>query len=102
MSKTDGTNIFQYLYDNDRAVAEYNGTGTLLRKYIYGPGLDEPIMMIVPGDPSETVYYYHADHLGSVIGLTNDARCLGGKIRLHIIWKTGSTEYRWKSVYVHG
>jgi RHS repeat-associated protein len=73
MSKTDGTNIFQYLYDNDRAVAEYNGTGTLLRKYIYGPGLDEPIMMIVPGDPNETVYYYHADHLGSVIGLTNDA-----------------------------
>jgi RHS repeat-associated protein len=72
MSKTDGTNIFQYLYDNDRAVAEYNGTGTLLKKYIYGPGLDEPIMMIVPGDPSETVYYYHADHLGSVIGLTND------------------------------
>jgi RHS repeat-associated protein len=65
-------NTIQYLYDNDRAVAEYNGTGTLLRKYIYGPGLDEPIMMIVPGDPNETVYYYHYDNLGSVIGLTND------------------------------
>ena len=73
MSKADGTNIFQYLYDNNRAVAEYNGTGTLLRKYIYGPGLDEPIMMIVPGDTSETVYYYHADSQGTIIGLTNDS-----------------------------
>ena len=73
MSKADGTNTIQYLYDNDRAVAEYNGSGTLLRKYIYGPGLDEPIMMIVPGDPSETVYYYHADGQGTIIGLTNDS-----------------------------
>ena len=73
MSKADGTNTIQYLYDNDRAVAEYNGSGTLLRKYIYGPGLDEPIMMIVPGDPNETVYYYHADSQGTIIGLTNDS-----------------------------
>ena len=73
MSKADGTNTIQYLYDNDRAVSEYNGSGTLLRKYIYGPGLDEPIMMIVPGDPNETVYYYHADNQGTIIGLTNDS-----------------------------
>jgi RHS repeat-associated protein len=73
MSKADGTNTVQYLYDNNRAVAEYNGSGTLLRKYIYGPGLDEPIMMIVPGDPNETVYYYHADSQGTIIGLTNDS-----------------------------
>lgn len=30
-------------------------------------------MMIVPGDPSDTVYYFHADHLGKVFGLTNNA-----------------------------
>ena len=73
VSKADGTTTTQYLYDGVRAVAEYNGSGTLQRKFIYGPVLDEPIMMIVPGDPNETVYYYHADHLGSVIGLTNNA-----------------------------
>ena len=54
-------------------MAEYNGSGTLLRKYIYGPGLDEPIIMIVPGETSETVYYYHADSQGTIIGLTNDS-----------------------------
>ena len=73
VSKADGTTTTQYLYDGVRAVAEYNNSGTMQRKFIYGPGLDEPIMMVVPGDPNETVYYYHADHLGSVIGLTNDA-----------------------------
>ena len=29
--------------------------------------------MIVPGDTSETVYYYHADSQGTIIGLTNDS-----------------------------
>ena len=29
-----------------QVVAEYDGTDTLLRKFIYGPGIDNPIVMI--------------------------------------------------------
>jgi RHS repeat-associated protein len=33
----------QFLYDGDRMIAEYNGSGTLLRRYAYGAGTDEAV-----------------------------------------------------------
>ncbi len=32
----------EYCYDGDQVIAEYEG-GSLKRKFIYGPGIDEPI-----------------------------------------------------------
>lgn len=61
----------EYCYDGDQVIAEYDGSGTLLRKYIYGPGVDEPICMIAVDGQTETRYYYHYDGLGSVIALSN-------------------------------
>jgi RHS repeat-associated protein len=52
-------------------IAEYDGSGTLLRKYIYGPGVDEPICMIDVA--TESRYYYHYDGLGSVVALSNNS-----------------------------
>jgi RHS repeat-associated protein len=52
-------------------IAEYNGSGTLLRKFIYGPGIDEPICMIVVNGETETKYYYHFDGAGSVVALSD-------------------------------
>ncbi|MBN1392388.1 MAG: hypothetical protein JW947_06245, partial [Sedimentisphaerales bacterium] len=36
-----------YTYDGDQIIAEYDGSNNLLRKFLYGPGIDEPICMIV-------------------------------------------------------
>jgi RHS repeat-associated protein len=68
--KYDGDTIVQYVYDGDHCLAEYNGYGQLLRKYIYGPGVDQPICMIEAGE-GNAPYYYHFDGLGSVVALTN-------------------------------
>jgi len=38
--------------------AEYDGNNNLLRKYIYGPGIEQPISMIEVAD-SNAAYYYH-------------------------------------------
>lgn len=38
---TQGTT--QFLYDGDALVAEYDGSGNLLRRYVHGPGVDEPL-----------------------------------------------------------
>jgi RHS repeat-associated protein len=38
-----------------------------LRKYIYGPGIDEPVCMI----KLDGLKYYHFDGLGSVVALSN-------------------------------
>jgi RHS repeat-associated protein len=42
----------------------------LLRKFVYGPGIDEPICLIDVLD-GDKVYYYHFDGLGSVIALSD-------------------------------
>ncbi len=43
----------------------YDANDILLRKFIYSPGIDEPICLIVAAD-GNAVYYYHFDGLGSV------------------------------------
>ena len=43
-----------------------------MRKYIYGPGIDEPVCMINISGGSETKYYYHFDGLESVVALSNN------------------------------
>jgi len=68
--KVDGYST-RYLYDGDHVIAEYDGNNNLLRKYIYGPGIDQPVCMIEPAE-SET-YYYHYDALGSVVALSDSS-----------------------------
>ncbi len=64
--------ITKYVYDGEQVIAEYDDSDTLLRKFIYGPGIDEPICMIIPsGQANAGMYYYHYDGLGSVIALSN-------------------------------
>jgi len=48
---------------------QLDGSDVLLRKSIYGSGIDEPICMIGVAD-SNAVYYYHFDGLGSVVVLS--------------------------------
>jgi RHS repeat-associated protein len=62
--------IIKYAYDGDRIIAEYDGSGTLLRKFIYGPGIDEPICLVEVAE-NNAVYYYHFDGLGSVVALSD-------------------------------
>jgi len=69
-----------YCYDGDRVIAEYNDSYQISRRFIYGPGIDDPICMIDATGAGETRYYYHAacpgmflagNGLGSVIALSN-------------------------------
>ncbi|MFU2489765.1 hypothetical protein [Thauera sp. WH-1] len=36
--------ITDLAYDGVDLVAEYDGAGTLLRRYVHGPGIDEPLV----------------------------------------------------------
>src|SRR5690606_413558 len=53
-------------------IAEYEGTGSLslTRRFVYGPGLDEPIASV---EATNARTYQFQDALGSVIALTNAA-----------------------------
>lgn len=61
--------VTKFVYDGDQVIAEYDNTGTLLRKFIYGPGIDEPVVM----EDGTNKYYYHFDGLGSVTELADSA-----------------------------
>ena len=75
IAKTIGGVRTEYVYDGDQVIAEYDDSGgsmQLARKFIYGPGIDEPICMIdVAGGGA--LYYYHFDGLGSVVALSDNA-----------------------------
>jgi RHS repeat-associated protein len=69
--KYDYETVTKYVYDGDHCIAEYNAYNQLKRKYIYGPGVDQPICMIDTMTSPAVTSYYHFDGLGSVTALTN-------------------------------
>lgn len=67
--KSSSAGTVFYIYDGDQVIAEYNASGVLLRKFVYGTGIDEPVLM----ESSGAQYYYHFDGLGSVREISNAA-----------------------------
>ncbi|MGA7538936.1 MAG: RHS repeat-associated core domain-containing protein [Steroidobacteraceae bacterium] len=68
-----GSAVTQYLYAGTHMIAEYNGpapSGTVLRRYAYGPGTDDPIVWY-EGSGMTTRNYLHADERGSIIATTD-------------------------------
>ncbi|MGA1823422.1 MAG: RHS repeat domain-containing protein [bacterium] len=59
--------VTKYIYDGDQIIAEYDENDTLIRKYVYGSRIDEPLLM----DNGVNKYYFHFDGLGSVNQITN-------------------------------
>jgi RHS repeat-associated protein len=63
----------KYCYDGAHVIAEYDGSDNLLQKFVYGPGIDEPICMVDCTGANEVIYYYHQDGLGSVVALSDSS-----------------------------
>jgi RHS repeat-associated protein len=77
ISKTVSGVTTKYVYDGDQVIAEYehddvNEVDVLVRKFVYGPGIDEPVCMVDIAHEG-AIYYYHYDGLGSVVALSDGA-----------------------------
>ena len=59
-----------FLYDGDELVAEYNASGTLLRRYVHGVGSDDPLVWF-EGTGTTSPKYLLADERGSIVSETN-------------------------------
>ena len=58
----------RYIWDGYQLIAEVNEEGEVLKRYIYGPGINEVLVV----DGAGTAYWAQQDGLGSVVGTTSD------------------------------
>ena len=69
-----------YVYDGPHVIAEYENN-TLKRRFIYGPGIDEPVCMIDLTGANPVLYFYYYDGLGSVVALSNTSGTIAEQYR---------------------
>jgi RHS repeat-associated protein len=62
----------RFLYDGADMIAEYNGSNALLRRYVHGPGVDEPLVWY-EGTGLSDRRWLHQDERGSVISVSDGA-----------------------------
>jgi RHS repeat-associated protein len=61
-----GSATVRFLYDGVDIIGEYNTSGTLLRRYVHGPGVDEPLVWYEGASTSDKRHLY-ADERGSIV-----------------------------------
>lgn len=69
---TTDSNVTRFLYDGDELVGEYDGAGTLLRRYVHGPNTDEPVVWYEgSGFAVANRRFLRADQQGSIVIATD-------------------------------
>lgn len=66
IAKQTPTQQLTYFYVGDQIVEEYD-SNQLARQYVYGNDIDEILQM----QSGENTYYYHTNHLGSVMAISD-------------------------------
>jgi len=63
-----------FLYDGDRLSAEYDGSGVLQKRYVHGPGTDEPLIWydVNVSGGTQARHWLHMDAQGSVVAWSGD------------------------------
>jgi RHS repeat-associated protein len=64
--------VTRFLYDGDELALEYSGTGGTLRRYLHGPGADDPWFWYEGAETADRRALI-ADHQGSIVGAVNPA-----------------------------
>jgi RHS repeat-associated protein len=57
-------------YDGADLTAEYDGAGNLLRRYVHGPGMDDPLVWY-EGSGTGDRRWLHPDERGSIVAVSN-------------------------------
>ena len=63
-----GSSTVRFVYDGADIIAEYNTSGAVIRRYVHGPWIDEPLVWY-EGSGSTDRRHLYADERGSVIAV---------------------------------
>ena len=73
-SLTANTATTRFLYDGDELIGEYNSAGALLRRYVHGAGIDDPVIWYAGSAVTAAARRrLRSNHQGSVVAVTGDA-----------------------------
>jgi RHS repeat-associated protein len=72
LSKVVGTSTTQFGYDGLNMLAEYDGSNALQRRYVFAPGIDEPIVWY-DGTGTSNRQFLSTDERGSIVTLTDSS-----------------------------
>ena len=67
---TGASGTTRFLHDGDELVAEFDGAGSLLRRYVHGTAVDDPVIWY-EGSGFGTARWLHADNQSSIVGVTD-------------------------------
>jgi RHS repeat-associated protein len=67
---SDATEARNFLYDGPNLIGEYTDAGVVLRRYVHGPGVDNPIAWY-EGSGVGTKYFLQSDERGSITSVSN-------------------------------
>src|SRR6202012_5189489 len=67
-TKTVNSTATNFVHDGDTEIAEYDGSGNLLRRFVPGPAVDDDIAMVTA---SGTKTFFHTDKMGSVTAMSD-------------------------------
>jgi RHS repeat-associated protein len=66
------TGTTKFAYDHVDLIAEYNSSNAMLRRYVHGPGNDEPLVWY-EGSGTTDRRFLHVDERGSAVAVTNSS-----------------------------
>ena len=67
-----GASTTRFQYDGASLVAEFDGANAMLRRYVHGPGVDEPLVWY-EGTGTTIRRFLQADERGSVVAVSDSA-----------------------------
>ena len=67
-----GASTTRFQYDGASLVAEFNGANAMLRRYVHGPGVDEPLVWY-EGPGTTNRRFLQADERGSVVAVSDSS-----------------------------
>ncbi len=67
-TKTVSGTVTNFLHDGDTEIAEYGATGSLVRRFVPGSEIDQPIAMVTSAGVKTM---FHTDKMGSVVAMSN-------------------------------
>ena len=85
--KNVGGTKTRYLYSGFQMIAEYDGSGNIQKKYVYGSGLDEVLIEL---DDNDDPKYLHHDRMGSIIATSDDTGAVINKYAYSPFGESGS------------